>query len=104
VTLISETHAPDDVYDEVRKHFSETETVNLTMLIATINAWKPARDLVPRGAAGESQGIDRGVNLPDNYFCEQRGSLGTGPLTLAIRHLALAVFLELPGLPARRPE
>jgi AhpD family alkylhydroperoxidase len=39
VTLISETHAPDDVYDQVRKHFSETETVNLTMLIATINAW-----------------------------------------------------------------
>jgi AhpD family alkylhydroperoxidase len=39
VTLISETHAPDDVYAEVRTHFSETETVNLTMLIATINAW-----------------------------------------------------------------
>lgn len=39
VTLISETHAPDDVYDEVRKHFSEAQTVNLTMLIATINAW-----------------------------------------------------------------
>ena len=39
VTLIFETHAPDDVYEEVRKHFSEAETVNLTMLIATINAW-----------------------------------------------------------------
>jgi AhpD family alkylhydroperoxidase len=39
VTLISETHAPDDVYQEVRAHFSEAETVNLTMLIATINAW-----------------------------------------------------------------
>jgi AhpD family alkylhydroperoxidase len=39
VTLIAETHAPDDVYAEVRAHFSETETVNLTMLIATINAW-----------------------------------------------------------------
>jgi len=39
VTLISQTHAPDDVYDEVRKHFSEAETVNLTMLIASINAW-----------------------------------------------------------------
>jgi AhpD family alkylhydroperoxidase len=39
VTLISKTNAPDDVYDEVRKHFSETETANLTMLIATINAW-----------------------------------------------------------------
>src|SRR5216684_4147898 len=39
VTLISETHAPDDVYAEVRTQFSEAETVNLTMLIATINAW-----------------------------------------------------------------
>jgi AhpD family alkylhydroperoxidase len=38
VTLISETHAPDGVYDEVRARFSEAETVNLTMLIATINA------------------------------------------------------------------
>jgi AhpD family alkylhydroperoxidase len=39
VTLISETHAPDDVYNEVRANFSEAETVNLTMLIATINTW-----------------------------------------------------------------
>jgi AhpD family alkylhydroperoxidase len=39
VTMISDTHAPDDVYNEVRAHFSDTETVNLTMLIATINAW-----------------------------------------------------------------
>jgi AhpD family alkylhydroperoxidase len=39
LTLISETHAPDDLYQEVRAQFSEAETVNLTMLIATINAW-----------------------------------------------------------------
>src|SRR5215813_14842847 len=39
VTLIAETHAPDDVYDEVRAHFSEAETVNLTMLIGAINTW-----------------------------------------------------------------
>jgi AhpD family alkylhydroperoxidase len=39
VTLISDSHAPEDVYQEVRAHFSEAETVNLTMLIATINAW-----------------------------------------------------------------
>jgi AhpD family alkylhydroperoxidase len=39
VTLISETHAPDDIYEIVRAQFSEAETVNLTMLIATINAW-----------------------------------------------------------------
>jgi alkylhydroperoxidase family enzyme len=39
VTLVSETRAPDDVYEDVRSQFSEAETVNLTMLIATINAW-----------------------------------------------------------------
>ena len=39
VTQISDTHAPDDLYNEVRAHFSDAETVNLTMLIATINAW-----------------------------------------------------------------
>ena len=39
VTLISETHAPDDVYEQVRSQFSEVDTVNLTMLVATINTW-----------------------------------------------------------------
>ena len=39
VTRVSETHVPDEVYDEVRRQFSEEETVNLTMLVATINAW-----------------------------------------------------------------
>ena len=39
LTHISETHAPDDVYEEVRRHFSEVETVNLTMLIGMINLW-----------------------------------------------------------------
>jgi AhpD family alkylhydroperoxidase len=39
VTLVSETHVPDDVYEQARAQFSETEMVNLTMLVATINAW-----------------------------------------------------------------
>jgi AhpD family alkylhydroperoxidase len=39
VTLVSETHVPDDVYENVRAQFSEAETVNLTMLVAAINAW-----------------------------------------------------------------
>jgi AhpD family alkylhydroperoxidase len=39
LTLISETHAPDDLYEELRKHFNETETVNLTVLIGQINTW-----------------------------------------------------------------
>jgi AhpD family alkylhydroperoxidase len=39
LTLVSETHAPDDVYEEVRKHFNEAETVKLTVLIGVINTW-----------------------------------------------------------------
>ena len=39
ITLIHETHAPDEVYEEVRRHFSEQELVDLTLAIATINVW-----------------------------------------------------------------
>ena len=39
LTLVSQTHAPDEVYEEVQRHFSPEETVKLTMLIATINSW-----------------------------------------------------------------
>jgi AhpD family alkylhydroperoxidase len=39
LTLIADTNAPDDVYDEMRRHFSEAEAVNLSLLIATINSW-----------------------------------------------------------------
>ncbi len=39
LTLIAEGHAPDDVYEEVRKQFSEEELVNLTLAIVTINGW-----------------------------------------------------------------
>ena len=39
LTLINETHAPDDVYEEVRRHFNESEVVSLTMAIVTINSW-----------------------------------------------------------------
>src|ERR1700723_2039294 len=38
VTEIQEGHAPDAAYEEVRAHFSEVETVNLTLAITTINA------------------------------------------------------------------
>jgi len=39
LTLVAETHAPDDVYEEVRRHFSEAETVKLSLAIVTINGW-----------------------------------------------------------------
>jgi AhpD family alkylhydroperoxidase len=39
VTLISQGHVPDEVYEEVRPHFSEKELADLTLTVATINAW-----------------------------------------------------------------
>jgi AhpD family alkylhydroperoxidase len=39
LTLVAQSHVPDDVYDEVRKHFREQELIDLTYLAATINAW-----------------------------------------------------------------
>jgi len=39
VTLITEGHVPDQVYQEVSKEFGEAELVNLTLAIAAINAW-----------------------------------------------------------------
>ena len=35
----SETHAPDDVFEELRAHFSEREIADLTLAIGAINAW-----------------------------------------------------------------
>jgi len=39
LTHISETGAPDDVYDALREHFSETEIVDLTFIISLMNTW-----------------------------------------------------------------
>jgi alkylhydroperoxidase family enzyme len=39
VTLISDGHVPDRVYDAVRSQFNEKELADLTIAVATINAW-----------------------------------------------------------------
>jgi AhpD family alkylhydroperoxidase len=39
LTLVSQTHVPDSVYDEVRKQFSEKEIVDLTLVVGMINLW-----------------------------------------------------------------
>ena len=39
ITLVSESHVPNPVYEKARKTFSEEELVNLTLAIITINAW-----------------------------------------------------------------
>lgn len=39
LTLLAERHAPQDQFEALREQFSEAEIVNLTLAIATINAW-----------------------------------------------------------------
>ena len=38
VTLITDDHVPDEVYERARRHFEEDELVNLNLAVATINA------------------------------------------------------------------
>ena len=39
VTLISERHVPDDVFEQARSQFSDEELVNLTTAVVAINGW-----------------------------------------------------------------
>ncbi len=39
ITLISQGHAPDAIYEEVRERFTADELVNLTLAIVAINGW-----------------------------------------------------------------
>jgi AhpD family alkylhydroperoxidase len=39
LTLVAETHVPDDVFERVRAQFSEDEIVNLSLAIVQINGW-----------------------------------------------------------------
>jgi len=39
VTLVTDGHVPDTVHEQVRPHFSEKELSDLTLAVATINAW-----------------------------------------------------------------
>jgi AhpD family alkylhydroperoxidase len=39
LTLVADGHVPDAVFEAVRPHFTDDELVNLSLAIATINAW-----------------------------------------------------------------
>ena len=39
VTLVANSHVPDEVYERVRQQFTEQELVNLTLAIVAINGW-----------------------------------------------------------------
>ena len=39
VTLVSESHVPDAVYEEARQQFGEKELTDLTLAVIAINGW-----------------------------------------------------------------
>ena len=39
VTLVHQTHVPDEVYEAVQPHFTDKELVDLTLAIVAINGW-----------------------------------------------------------------
>ena len=39
VTLVTETHVPDSVFQEAQGHFSDEELANLTLAVVAINGW-----------------------------------------------------------------
>ena len=39
LTLITEGHVPDDIYELAKQSFSDEELVNLTLAVITINGW-----------------------------------------------------------------
>jgi AhpD family alkylhydroperoxidase len=60
VTLVAQSHVPDDVFEGVRQHFDAAEIVKLTLLVATINAWNRIaisfRSVHPVKAAAAAKG------------------------------------------------
>lgn len=39
LTLVANTHVPDEVWEQARQQFTATELVDLTLLVNTVNAW-----------------------------------------------------------------
>jgi AhpD family alkylhydroperoxidase len=60
VTDVGRTGVPDEAWEEVRRHFSEAEVVNLTLAVVAINGWNrlaisfraPVGSYQPRASAG----------------------------------------------------
>ena len=54
VTLITSGHVPDEVFNEVRPHFTDKELADLTLAIAAINGWNRLA-IAARAVPGEYQ-------------------------------------------------
>ena len=39
ITRVADTHVPEELYEAVRKHFTEKELVDITLAVVAINGW-----------------------------------------------------------------
>ena len=58
VTNLHEGHVSDEIYERVRKHFTEKELADLTVAVAAINAWNRLA-IAGRSVPGNYQPIKR---------------------------------------------
>jgi AhpD family alkylhydroperoxidase len=63
VTLVASSHVPDSVYEEVRAFFTFKELSDLTLAIASINAWNRLAIATRREAGGYQPAIPREQRL-----------------------------------------
>jgi AhpD family alkylhydroperoxidase len=52
LTLVSETHVPDDVFERVREQFPEDELAHLSLAVVAINGWNRL-NVAARTVAGD---------------------------------------------------
>jgi AhpD family alkylhydroperoxidase len=62
LTLVSTTHVPDEVFERVRKQFSESELVDLSMAVVAINGWNRL-SIGFRAVPGSFQVLSRGAKI-----------------------------------------
>jgi AhpD family alkylhydroperoxidase len=63
LTLITAGHAPDAVYQEVARHFSEAELAQLTLAIIAINGWNRLNIGFRTPAGGYQPGMLKNLKL-----------------------------------------
>jgi len=63
VTLITEGHVPDEVYNLARGQFSEAELANLTLAVVAINGWN-CLNIAFRLKQGITSRLRRGRPIP----------------------------------------
>jgi AhpD family alkylhydroperoxidase len=57
VTNITEGHVPDEIYERVRKEFSEKELIDLTLAVTAVNSWNRVNIALRTPAGGYQPGM-----------------------------------------------